>query len=48
MMLKKQWFITSRKGKICDYYDFDPSKVNKKTIKYKQLGSGSYGIVIKG
>lgn len=39
ILLKKQWFINTKKGKIEDYYDFDIKKI---------LGSGSYGSVIKG
>ena len=36
--LKRPWSINSKKGKIEDYYSFDPKKA---------IGSGTYGIVTK-
>ena len=38
LVVKKQWFIKSRKEKIEDIYDFDIKKV---------LGAGTYGSVVK-
>lgn len=36
--IKKEWFITNRKGSVDDYYT---------TTSKKTLGAGTYGSVIK-
>lgn len=38
LVLKKQWFINNKPGKITDYYDFEE----------KPIGSGAFGTVLKG
>ena len=38
LVLKKQWFIANKMGKIEDVYEFDA----------KAIGTGAFGTVLKG
>jgi hypothetical protein len=38
-LIKKEWFIEGKEGRIEDFYSFDEKKTS--------MGSGQYGVVVK-